>query len=176
MARSSTKKVNGNVKKLPIFRGLPKSTSGDFWPLLHAQKLPAGEHIFEQGDPAEQVYVVVDGEIEIIYQPEDGGESMRVGVIRRGGVFGLSAALGRRAYTSGAQSSGETQVVWVAREDLKRFCRGNAQGGEQVLQRLAHAIAGRLEKPPNDIALKLHQALMRGCDVKEDSKRSKDSR
>jgi len=175
MARSSTKTVNGNVKKLPIFRGLPKSTATEFWPLLHAQKLSGGEHIFEQGDPAEQVYVVVDGEIEIVYQPEDGGDLMMVGVIRSGGVFGLSAALGRRAYTSGAQSSSDSKVVWIAREDLKRYCRANAQGGEQVLQRLAHAIAGRLEKPPNDIAVKLHQALMRGCDVKEASKGPKDA-
>jgi hypothetical protein len=64
-------------------------------------------------------------------------------------------------------------LVWIAREELKRFCRGNSVAGEQVLERLANAIAGRLEKPPNDIALKLHQALMRGCDVKEGSKEPK---
>ena len=166
MERTRPKKTKGTPKQLPIFRGLPKRTAGALWPLMHDLRLPEGVHIFEQGDPAEQVYVVVDGEIEIVYRPEDGG-LIKVGVIKRGGVFGLSAALGRRVYTSGAQSSRPSQVVWIAREDLKRFCRSDAGAGEQVLQRLAHAIAGRLEKPPNDIALKLHQALMRGCDVKD---------
>lgn len=175
MRRSSTKQSNGIVEKLPIFRGLPKTTAVGLRPLLHDLKLAEGEHIFEQGDPAEQVYVVVDGEIEIVYRPDDGG-SIMVGAIRSGGVFGLSAALGRRVYTSGAQSSRASQVVWIAREDLKRYCRGNSVAGEQFLARLAHAIAGRLEKPANDIALKLHQALMRGCDVKEASREPKVTR
>lgn len=175
MGRSTPKRANGGMKKLPIFRGLPKSTAVALWPLLHELRLPEGEHIFEQGDPAEQVYVVVDGEIEIVYQPDDGG-SIKVGVIRRGGVVGLSAALGRRVYTSGAQASCPSQVVWMAREDLKRFCRNNADAGEQVLERLAHAIAGRLEKPPTDIALQLHQALKRGYDVKEGARQAKDAR
>jgi CRP-like cAMP-binding protein len=109
MGRSPSKQTNGNVEHLPIFRGLPKTTAAGLWPLLHELRLCEGEHIFEQGDPAEQVYVVVDGEIEIVYQPEDGG-SIMAGAIRRGGVFGLSAALGRRVYTSGAQSSRASSV------------------------------------------------------------------
>jgi CRP/FNR family cyclic AMP-dependent transcriptional regulator len=174
MAKSASKKVNGKVKELPIFHGLPERAAVGLWPLLHEQKLKDDAQLFEQGDPAEQIYVVVDGEIQIIYCPEDGG-SIMVGAIRRGGVVGLSAALGRRVYTSGARSSGASYVVWIAREDLKRFCRSDSGAGELVLERLAHAIAGRLEKPPNDIALKLHQALMRGCDVKEGSKEPKDA-
>ncbi len=174
MASTVTKATHGDVKRLPIFRGLPEAASAGLWPLMHEKHVPGGEQLFEQGDPAEQVYVVVDGEIEIVYQPEDGG-SIMVGLIRRGGVFGLSAALGRRIYSSGARSACESQVVWIAREDLKRFCRGNAYAGAQVLERLAHAIAGRLEKPPTDIALKLHQALMRGCNVKESPRAPKDA-
>jgi CRP-like cAMP-binding protein len=175
MAARSPKKVNGSLMKLPIFRGLPESTAAALWPYLHEDRLTEDAHIFEQGDPAEQVYVVVKGEIEIVYCPDDGG-SIRAAVIRRGGVFGISAALGRRTYTSGAQSPVKSHVVWIAREDLKRFCRSDSEAGEQVLERLAHAIAGRLGKPPNDIALKVHQALMRGCDVKEGSKEPKDPR
>ncbi len=133
--------------------------------MLHAQRLPEHTPIFEQGDPAEKIYVVVDGQVDIVYRPDDGG-SILAGVIHPGGVFGLSAALGRRRYTSGARAAEVSDVVWFTREDLRRTCRADPELGEVMLERLAHAMSGRLGKPPDDIVRKLHRSLMRGWEVK----------
>jgi CRP-like cAMP-binding protein len=151
--------------ELPIFRALPERTAALLLPMLHPQHLPKNDRVFEQGDPAEKIYTVLEGQVDIIFHPDDGG-SILAAVIRPGEVFGLSAALGRRLYTSGAQAAQDSEVVWFTREDLRRYCRADPESGEIMLERLAHAMSGRLGKPPDDIVRNLHRTLMRGWEVK----------
>ena len=50
-------------------------------------ELAPGENLFRQGDPSELIFVIEDGEIEIIRELADGTEQLRV-VLDTGGYFG----------------------------------------------------------------------------------------
>ena len=62
---------------------------------------PADKLLFEQGAPAEYLYLVIDGEVHIHYKPED-GSALTVARVGVEGVVGWSAALGSPLYTSSA--------------------------------------------------------------------------
>jgi CRP-like cAMP-binding protein len=47
------------------------------------------------------LYVLMDGQVAIRFKPHD-GDWLTVTDVQAGGVFGWSAALGRRRYTSSA--------------------------------------------------------------------------
>ena len=70
-------------------------------PLFHEINLGLGTMLFEQGDPAVDLYIVLDGEILIEFKPYD-GPPMAIGTIKSDGVVGWSAALGNESYTSSA--------------------------------------------------------------------------
>ncbi|GIK43318.1 MAG: hypothetical protein BroJett011_71510 [Chloroflexota bacterium] len=54
------------LKRIPLFKDLPKEALGDIARLLLLRHIPAGETVFNQGDPGEAMYIVDSGTIEAI--------------------------------------------------------------------------------------------------------------
>ncbi len=120
--------------------------------------MPNGAVIFEQGDLADCLYILLEGEVEVRYKPYD-GPPLSVAHIIPGGVFGWSAALGRREYTSGAQAESECQVVRVRSASLHRLCECYPETGGVLLDRLAGVIAERLRNTHASILAMLSQGV-----------------
>lgn len=53
----------------------------------------AGSTIFEQGDPGDALYILLDGKVDVIIHHEETGRRMRVNTMTRGAVFGEMAIL-----------------------------------------------------------------------------------
>jgi CRP-like cAMP-binding protein len=115
--------------------------------LLQALFIPwscaADTMLFEQGEPAENLYVIVSGEIIVQFKPDD-GPAIVVARVQDGGVVGWSAALGSRAYTSGAMTTVDTQMLRVRGSDLRMLCMREPELGQVILDHLAGIIAERL--------------------------------
>ena len=90
------------LPKVKIFEGLSCSQLELLSPLFNLCSCETGDVIFSQGDEAENLYVVVDGAVDICFNPDD-GEPITVAQIEKGGVFGCSAAFGSECYTSGSR-------------------------------------------------------------------------
>ncbi len=102
------------------------------------------EVIFEQGAPAEFLFVVIKGEVSVRFNPDDGPELV-VSRIQNDGVFGWSAAFGSGAYTSGAICTRPTTLLSVRGTDLKMLRENHPETGILILERLAAIVAERME-------------------------------
>ena len=100
--------------------------------------------IFSQGDHAEFLYVVIEGEVSIQFKPDDGPE-LGVSRIKEGGVFGWSAAFGSGFYTSGAVCTQSAKLLRVRGVDLKMLRENHPETGILILERLAAVVARRME-------------------------------
>ena len=131
--------------QLAIFEGMDHSQRI----LLKAYFIPCeckdNEVIFAQGDRAEFLYVVVEGEVAIHFKPDDAPELV-VSQIKEGGVFGWSAAFGRGSYTSGATCTQAAKFLRVRGTDLKMLRENHPETGILVLERLAAVVVKRMEK------------------------------
>lgn len=130
------------LERLSFFEGLSAADVRLLAPYFRSQFFPADTVIFEQGDIAESLYLVVKGEILIRYKPDD-GPMMTVTHVQQGGVFGWSAALGNVAYTSGAMCTTDCEVLQVRGEDLRAICEKHPGVGKVILDRLANVISER---------------------------------
>ncbi len=140
-------------EKLAIFEGLSSSQIALLRPLFVPCDFYADEFIFEQGDPADYLYVVVVGEVVVKFKPDDGAHIV-VAHVKPGGVVGWSAALGSRSYTSGAMTTTYTQLLRVRGSDLREISRKHPDIGDIILDRLAAVIAQRLSNAhPQIVAL-----------------------
>jgi CRP-like cAMP-binding protein len=110
----------------------------------------SGMQLFEQGEPAEFLYLVVDGQVSIRYKPEDGPE-IQVTHVGTGGVVGWSALLGNRVYTSGAICTMQCQLLRVRGVELRNLCEHNSETGVVILERLAAVIAERLRNTHDEV-------------------------
>ena len=129
--------------QLSLFQGMTQDQLERLRDLFIPWSCKADTMIFEQGEPAENLYVVVSGEIIVQFKPDD-GPAILVARVQDCGVVGWSAALGSRAYTSGAMTTVDTQMLRVRGSDLRMLCVHEPELGEVILDRLAGIIAERL--------------------------------
>jgi CRP/FNR family transcriptional regulator, cyclic AMP receptor protein len=127
---------------LAFFSGLTTSDIQVLVPYFAHQTWVAGTVVFEQGDCAEYLYLVVSGEVTIRYKPDD-GPVMNLTRIQPGGIFGWSAAMGNPAYTSGAVCALDTEVLRIRGADLRMVCGKHPELGKVILERLSAIIAER---------------------------------
>jgi thioredoxin reductase (NADPH) len=95
--------------------------------------MAAGEYLYREGDATYDFYVVLSGEAEIVFHPDEGDEQL---ITRHGpGRFlgELNLLTGMRAYVSSrAVSSGEVLVVPAA--ELRHVLATRAGLGDKILQ------------------------------------------
>jgi CRP-like cAMP-binding protein len=110
---------------------------------FHRDTYSEDKVIFNQGDPAESLYVLLSGSVAIRFKPHD-GETIHVTDVYEGDVFGWSAALGRHVYTSCAIATSACEMVYIKGADLRELCTSQPEIGVVILERLATVIAERL--------------------------------
>jgi CRP-like cAMP-binding protein len=154
--------MQGDVfDRISLFSGLSPAQRCLLRPLFIPFDAYGGTVLFEQGDPAESLYLVVSGEVIIRYKPED-GPAICLSRVRAGGVVGWSAALGRQAYTSGAECVIYSELLRIKSEDLRCLCEQYPETGELILERLADVIAERLQDTNGQVLDLLKQGLAYG--------------
>ena len=148
--------MDANVfPSLFLFQDLHPKHVNLLQPLFISCEFTADSVLFEQGDPAENLFAVVSGEVVVNFKPDD-GPIIVVARVHPGSIVGWSAALGSRLYTSSAVCTTYTQLLRVRGDDLRRLCLQHPDTGTVFLDRLATVIAERLHST-HDMVLSLLQ-------------------
>lgn len=117
--------------------------------------------IFEQGDPAKYLYLVLKGEAIIRYKPYD-GPPIILTRLRDGDIFGWSAVIGTSKYTSSVVSKSEMETIRIHREDLLKLVTHQPETGKILIDRLAQIVSPRWKNAHEQI-----QPLLRMIDRKK---------
>ena len=147
-----------SIDRLVFMSGFSPEELDILRPLFHCVTLPAGEVLFEQGDPAYQFYIVVEGEVLSQYKPED-GPALILTRVRKDGVVGWSAAIGSPTYTSSAYCGAESKLLCIRSEDLRHFYDQQPNLAHLLLERLAGVIADRLRHTHPEIMALLEHGM-----------------
>ena len=139
-----------DFQHLKVFRGLSEIQIVNLNAVLKLHRFLDQEIIFNQGDPAWYLYILLDGEVSIRFKPYD-GNALTIAKIIPGGVFGWSAALGREQYTSVAISSLESSVFSISKLNLHKICMLENETGIIFLENLTSVIAARLNQNHSQI-------------------------
>ena len=135
---------------LPVFHGFTSEQLDELSAVMQVCEFAGKRVVFEQGQAAEHLYILVSGEVHIQYKPYD-GPPLLVARIMPGGVFGWSAALGRRVYTSGATVIEPSTALRMSSYQLSHLCECSPQTGIEFLERLAGLISERLRSSHTQI-------------------------
>ncbi len=137
-----------------------------------------GKTLFSKGDPADAIYVVLNGEIAIEINSVK-GRSVRVATLKDGAVFGELAALDGGKRTADARASRDTVLLRISKQtvqnliaetpdfsmaiikDLIEKLRNTDDQVEDIsfkplISRLAALLAGLARENPGHAALSIH--------------------
>lgn len=151
------------VKTLFLFEGLSDVQRALLEPMFTSCDYEAEKMLFAQGDPAENLYAVVSGEVLITYKPDD-APSITVARVQPGSIVGWSSAIGSRFYTSAAVCTTQTRLLCVRGDDLRRLCASNPDVGGLILDRLATVIAERLHSTHDLVMSLLRMGMQNSVD------------
>ena len=88
-------------------------------------ELAPGETLFVQGDDGDRIYVVDDGEIEIVRVLTDGSEEQQV-VLHTGGYFGEMAPLFGLPRSATARARTAARVTGYTAQDFRKLAGGSS--------------------------------------------------
>lgn len=143
---------------LEIFRDMTRQQIEELYGMMEACSLPKDRMIFEQGQTARYLYILLEGEVNVVYKPYD-GPPLSVARIEPGGVFGWSAALGRDVYTSGAMAEKPCKALRISPGQLHNLCEVKPEIGGALLERLASGIAERIRNTHTSVLDVLSQSM-----------------
>jgi len=141
--------------KLSLFHDFTQEERAILSPYFLEYFLHLGSVLFEQGDPVEYLYIVVEGEVIIRFKPED-GPALIVARIHPEGLVGWSAAIGSPKYTSSAVCTSDCQFLRIRSSDLQRLCEHYPDLGNTLLKKMADVVADRWRNAHPQIMDLLH--------------------
>lgn len=147
-----------DLAQLSIFSGLSDDQISQLTPYMVECAYHKDQTIFDQGQRADHLYILLTGEVVVNYKPYD-GPPLTVARIEPGGVFGWSAALGRELYTSGAVAVQESLAYRIRGGNLPVICEQHRETGLILLERLAGVIAERLRSTHTQVLSILSQGI-----------------
>ena len=131
-----------NLESFPVFKDIGSGYIALLEPLFERFTCPEGEIVITQGKPADYLYLVESGNVEIFYKPYD-DDAITVTHVGAGGLFGWSALVGGPDYTSSGIAIEALDAVRIKGSDLRKLCQDNPQVGGEVLERLASVVSKR---------------------------------
>jgi CRP-like cAMP-binding protein len=147
-----------DLAQMSIFSGLNEDQISQLSPYMVECNYHRDQVVFEQGQRADHIYILLTGEVVVNYKPYD-GPPLTVARIEAGGVFGWSAALGRDIYTSGAVAVQDSLAYRIRGDNLPVICETHRETGLILLDRLAGVIAERLRSTHTQVLGILSQGL-----------------
>ncbi len=110
----------------------------------------AGEVIFEQDDPGDALYVVARGEVEI-YLPANGGEPVRLAILKENETFGESILVAEGERNASARFHTEGQLLRLPRTQVVRLMADYPEIGYLILRRMAADLTLKLRNANRQI-------------------------
>jgi len=103
-----------------------------------------GKNIFHQGDPGDAIYIIAQGEVEIILESaKSKEEELVVATLGEESTFGEVILVEESRRTAAARSKG-TQLIRIPRARLLKLCYDYPEIGFHIMYRIAAELASKL--------------------------------
>ncbi|NLC36310.1 MAG: Crp/Fnr family transcriptional regulator [Alcaligenaceae bacterium] len=128
------------VKDLDLFRAVPEQDLDAVLAIARPMRLVAGDPVFQQGQSAEQFFILLHGHLKVVQTTAE-GEQVMVRYVIPGEVFGIAKAMRRPTYPASCMAVEESIVLAWPSSEWDHFMTGNLQFAANALQ----AVGQRLQ-------------------------------
>jgi CRP/FNR family transcriptional regulator len=132
-----------DLGRVTLLEGLPRDELESLASVSTRRSLADGEVLFEHGQPATDLYVLVKG--GLILRTGDGGRSVIVDSLGPGGLVGWSALRESATRLSTARAVGASELIAIPVDEVIDLASGGSRKARQLLQRIVGLAAQHLE-------------------------------
>ena len=139
------KSTNANdLRSLSIFEDLTDAQLDKLATITAVQDIPEGGYIVRQGEPANEVRVIVEGKANLCLELAGGREQCLL-TMTAGEIIGWSALLKQPAWLASAHAIKDTTVLVFDATELRTLCEVDHELGYHLMRNLFAAVGSRLQ-------------------------------
>jgi CRP/FNR family cyclic AMP-dependent transcriptional regulator len=127
------------LRNIPLFAGLPTARLKLIAYTAEIVSFEPGEAIVGQGDPADAVYIIAEGEAEVLLT-DDEGHDMSLGTMGRNTLFGEIAVLCQGRRTTTVKAKERVVTFKISARLFLDLVRTSPEIGMQVMTVLAQRL------------------------------------
>ena len=137
--------TNAPLSEFALFRNLPEELLDKVAAFSQEENFPQGEAIFREGDQADKLHFLLEGEIVLKVKLTSRPDSVTVSAVSQHYEgFGWSGIVPPFYYTASAICDTDCKVLTIPGDKILKLLEENPSAGFTVMQRLTELIASRL--------------------------------
>jgi len=138
--RSVTPRIAEVVTDIPLFQGLNQEQVERLASTCTVQEFKAGEVMFRESDPADRMFIVLDGQITVGV----GSPPVQVGKVKKGETLGEFSLLSAKPRTASAQTTSKVETAVLSYHDLADLVRRRPDIGVIIYRSLGIGLGEKL--------------------------------
>jgi len=131
------------VRDIGLFGGLGDDVLRTFVAALEVNELAAGTVVFKEGDSGRELYVILDGEVEVLRRSKHGHET-RVAILGPGDWFGEMSVLDVLPRSATTRVLAPTHLLRLTAHELDTLYRRDTRSYSLLVLNIAREISRRL--------------------------------
>jgi len=132
------------LRRYPYFAGISEESLKQIAMIADEKSFPAQTLLFNEGDPADQMMIIVKGEVNLLFLLGS-GELRVVDTLIEGDLMGWSGLLEPHKMTASGTTAKATDLIRFDAVKLRQLCAKDTVLGYRLTTEIAKLLAHRLE-------------------------------
>ncbi|NMC11395.1 MAG: cyclic nucleotide-binding domain-containing protein [Chloroflexi bacterium] len=132
------------LRRYPFFGSLSADQLKQIAMMSDEVSLAAGVTILEEGKPAQAIYLLMEGAVDVFFSVSENKEFF-VAEINPGEAFGISAMVDPYTVTTSVRTSKTSRVIKISATELRKACAEDSVLAAAVYQHIAKSAIERLD-------------------------------
>jgi CRP-like cAMP-binding protein len=157
-SRDKMQERQESVNRIQTFKDMNEEYIHLLKPLFERYSCHSGDTVIQQGEEADYLYLIIDGKAQVSYKPYD-GTPITIAHVEKDGLFGWSAVVGSRTYTSSVTAIEDLVTFRIHGNELRKLCLDHPDAGREILERLANVVSSRWKNSQEQVKAILINAM-----------------
>lgn len=156
--RLSNESIEPRLADIPLFSVLDREERQALAAILMPRRILKGQPVFLQGDPGDEMYLLLEGRIRIACESLSGRE-ITLDILKDGGFFGEMALLDGEPRSATALAEAPGQLLVLRRSDFQTFLHRSPKAAVALLAFLSRRLRAANDKIQDLALLTVRQRL-----------------
>jgi CRP-like cAMP-binding protein len=131
------------LREIGLFGALSDEVLDHLCSTLQTRRIPVGDAIFREGDPAREMYVLLEGEMEVLKRSRR-GRDQRVAILGPTDAFGEMSVIDMQPRSATVRALAPARVLRLSTEDMDSLYRHDLKSYTLIVLNIARDLSRRL--------------------------------
>lgn len=133
------------IASSPLFEMLSPAELARLAELARVRRFEAGEVVFEEGDLGDSLFVIMNGQVEVVRRLPD-GQVRPLTVLASPEFFGEMGLIDKEYRSATVRARTEAHLLQLTAQDLRAFRQAHGDGFTFVVVNIARSLSARLRE------------------------------